>query len=144
MLRDRRGFLAALGTALLSAPLAADTLYAAAGPRVAVFFSGSPASRFEETSGRTFLDALRSVGWVDGHNITVEWHYSEDNDERRRTLAEDFVRRKLDVIVVQSTPEALAIKRTTATIPHRLWNSRRKISFRHYMADLRSPRPAVS
>jgi len=101
----------------LTAPLAPDTLYAAAGPRVAVLFSGSPATRFEETWGRTFLDALRRVGWVDGHTLTVECHYSEDNDERRRTLAEDFVRRKLDVIVVQSTPEALAIQRATATIP---------------------------
>jgi ABC-type uncharacterized transport system substrate-binding protein len=54
---------------------------------------------------------------VEGANLVLEWWYSEDEAERRRVLAEDFVRRKLDVIVVQSTTETVAMKQATTTIP---------------------------
>jgi putative ABC transport system substrate-binding protein len=83
---------------------------------IAVLFSGSPQTSFERTWGRTFVAALRDLGWVEGENLTLEWWYSEDQAERRRALAEDFVRRKLDVIIVQSTPETVAMKRATTTI----------------------------
>jgi putative tryptophan/tyrosine transport system substrate-binding protein len=85
--------------------------------RIAVFFSGSPQTAFERTWGRSFVAALREFGWVEGANLELEWWYSEDQAERRRVLAEDFVRRKLDVIVVQSTTETVAMKHATTTIP---------------------------
>ena len=85
--------------------------------RIAVFFSGSPQTAFERTWGRSFVAALRELGWVEGANLVLEWWYSEDQAERRRVLAEDFVRRKLDVIVVQSTTETVAMKQATTTIP---------------------------
>ena len=85
--------------------------------RIAVLFSGSPQTAFERTWGRTFVAALRDLGWAEGENLALEWWYSEDRDDRRRALAEDFVRRQLDVIVVQSTPETVAMKRATTTIP---------------------------
>jgi putative tryptophan/tyrosine transport system substrate-binding protein len=69
------------------------------------------------TWGPTFVSALRGLGWVDGHNLSLEWRYSEDQEEQRRALAEDFVRRKLDVVVVQSTTETLELKRATTNIP---------------------------
>jgi putative ABC transport system substrate-binding protein len=91
---------------------------------IAVLFSGSPQTSFERTWGRTFVAALRDLGWVEGENLTLEWWYSEDQAERRRALAEDFVRRKLDVIIVQSTPETVAMKRATTTISFKAWPDR--------------------
>jgi putative tryptophan/tyrosine transport system substrate-binding protein len=85
--------------------------------RIAVFFSGSPQTAFERTWGRSFVSALRDLGWMEGENLVLEWWYSEDQAERRRALAEDFVRRKLDVVVVQSTTETVEMKRATTTIP---------------------------
>jgi putative ABC transport system substrate-binding protein len=114
---DRRTFLAGTGTVLLAAPLAAEGQQGPVRARIAVFFSGSPQTAFEQTWGRSFVSQLRNLGWVEGQNLALEWRYSEDQDDRRRALAEDFVRRKLDVIVVQSTTETVEMKRATTTIP---------------------------
>jgi putative tryptophan/tyrosine transport system substrate-binding protein len=114
---DRRTFLAGTGAVLLAAPLAAEGEQRPVRARIAVFFSGSPQTAFEQTWGRSFVSQLRNLGWVEGQNLALEWRYSEDQDDRRRALAEDFVRRKLDVIVVQSTTETVEMKRATTTIP---------------------------
>ena len=114
---ERRRFLvSSLGGVFV--PLAGEAQQAPARARVAVFFAGFPHSYgSERTWGPTFVSALRSLGWVDGHNLSLEWRYSEDQEEQRRALAEDFVRRKLDVVVVQSTTETLELKRATTSIP---------------------------
>jgi putative tryptophan/tyrosine transport system substrate-binding protein len=114
---DRRAFLAGTGAVLLGAPLAVEGQQRPVRARIAVFFSGSPQTAFEQTWGRSFVSQLRNLGWVEGQNLALEWRYSEDQDDRRRALAEDFVRRKLDVIVVQSTTETVEMKRATTTIP---------------------------
>ena len=85
--------------------------------RIGVFFSGSPHTAFEGTWGRSFLSALGHLGWVEGHNLTLEWRYSEDREDRRHAIVEEFLQLKVDVIVVQSTPESLMAKRLTKTIP---------------------------
>jgi putative ABC transport system substrate-binding protein len=82
-----------------------------------VFFSGSPHTAFERTWGRTFVVALSGLGWVDGQNLSLEWRYSEDREDKRRAIVEEFVRLKVDVIVVQSTPETAVAKQVTSTIP---------------------------
>jgi putative ABC transport system substrate-binding protein len=113
----RRVFVGSLTGGLLAAPLGAEGQQRPVRARIAVFFSGSPQTAFEQTWGRSFVSQLRNLGWVEGQNLALEWRYSEDQDDRRRALAEDFVRRKLDVIVVQSTTETVEMKRATTTIP---------------------------
>ena len=112
------GLAVVVAASLVLLPLAAEAQQAPVRARIAVFFAGSPETAYDErTWGPSFVAALRSLGWVDGQNLVLEWRYSEDQDERRRALAEDFVQRKLDVIVVQSTTETVEIKRATTTIP---------------------------
>jgi ABC-type uncharacterized transport system substrate-binding protein len=113
----RRIFIGMVGGGFLATSLNAEAQRTPVRARIAVFFSGSPQTAFEHTWGRSFVSALRNLGWVEGQNLVLEWWYSEDHDERRRALAADFVRRKLDVIVVQSTTETVEMKRATATIP---------------------------
>jgi putative ABC transport system substrate-binding protein len=112
----RRAFVVG-GVAALAVPVAVEAQQRPVRARIAVFFSGSPQTAFEQTWGRSFVSQLRNLGWVEGQNLALEWRYSEDQDDRRRALAEDFVRRKLDVIVVQSTTETVEMKRATTTIP---------------------------
>ncbi|HEX2933024.1 MAG TPA: ABC transporter substrate-binding protein, partial [Candidatus Binatia bacterium] len=58
------------------------------------------------------------LGWVEGKNITTEYRFAEGKgDERLKELAADLVRLKVDLIVVSATPQALAAKRATTTIP---------------------------
>jgi putative ABC transport system substrate-binding protein len=60
---------------------------------------------------------LREAGYVEGRDVVIEWRDAEGHYDRVDALAADLVRDKVDVIVVDSTPAALAAKRSTAVIP---------------------------
>jgi putative ABC transport system substrate-binding protein len=64
-----------------------------------------------------FRQELSKLGWIEGKNITVEYRFAEQKTERLPELAADLVRLKVDLIVVASTPPALAAKNATTTIP---------------------------
>jgi putative ABC transport system substrate-binding protein len=64
-----------------------------------------------------FQQELSKLGWIEGKNITIEYRFAEQKPERLPDLAADLVRLKVDLIVVVSTPPALAAKRATTTIP---------------------------
>jgi putative ABC transport system substrate-binding protein len=59
----------------------------------------------------------RDLGYIEGQNLIVEWRYSEGRAERWADLANALVALKVDVIVVGTTPAALAAKKATSTIP---------------------------
>jgi putative ABC transport system substrate-binding protein len=64
-----------------------------------------------------FRQELSKLGWVEGQNITIEYRYAEGKLDRLPELAADLVRLKVDLIVTQGTPIALAAKSATTTIP---------------------------
>ena len=64
-----------------------------------------------------FRQELRKLGWIEGKNLTIEYRYAEQKNERLRELAAELVRLKLDLILVASGPSALAAKSVTTTIP---------------------------
>jgi putative tryptophan/tyrosine transport system substrate-binding protein len=64
-----------------------------------------------------FQQELRKLGWIDGQNITIEYRFAEQKNERLPELAADLVRLKVDVIVGATTASALAAKSATTTIP---------------------------
>jgi putative ABC transport system substrate-binding protein len=64
-----------------------------------------------------FRQGLRDLGYVEGKNIVIEYRYAEEKLERLADLAADLVKIGVDVIVVLSTPAALAAKKATLTIP---------------------------
>ena len=64
-----------------------------------------------------FRQELSKLGWIEGKNITIEYRFAEQKNERLPELAADLVRLKVDLIVVAGTPSALAAKRATTTIP---------------------------
>jgi len=60
---------------------------------------------------------LRELGYEDGRNLSIESRFSGATDDRLRDLAEELVRRKVDIIVAINTQASLAAKRATATTP---------------------------
>ena len=64
-----------------------------------------------------FRQELNKLGWTDGKNITIEYRFAEQKNERLPELAADLVRLKVVLIVVTSTLAALAAKKATTTIP---------------------------
>jgi hypothetical protein len=59
---------------------------------------------------------LQAVGFVDGQNVTVEYHFPGGHDEGLPTLMAELVRRGVAVIFGDTSP-AIAAKKATSTIP---------------------------
>ena len=64
-----------------------------------------------------FRQGLHALGHVEGKNVSIEMRHTDGKFDRLPELAAEFVRAKVDVLVVASTPAALAAKKATATIP---------------------------
>jgi len=64
-----------------------------------------------------FRQELSKLGWIEGKNITIEYRFAEQKNERLPELAADLVRLKVDLIVVAGTPSGLPAKKATTTIP---------------------------
>jgi putative ABC transport system substrate-binding protein len=60
---------------------------------------------------------LRDLGYIEGQTIAFEHRFTEGMSERFAAVAAELVRLPADVIVLNSTPQVVAAKRATATIP---------------------------
>jgi putative tryptophan/tyrosine transport system substrate-binding protein len=111
---DRRTFLAGTGAVLLAAPLAAEAQQAAKVARIGYLAANLGANRELLEAVR---QGLRDLGYVEGRNLVIEYRSAEGQPERLPSLAAELVALKVDVIVTSGTPQALAAKQATRTVP---------------------------
>jgi ABC-type uncharacterized transport system substrate-binding protein len=60
---------------------------------------------------------LRELGYLEGRTIVLEARWTEGRYERFPALVAELVHDRIDVLVVATTPGALAAKNATSTIP---------------------------
>jgi putative ABC transport system substrate-binding protein len=65
----------------------------------------------------SFRHELRTRGYIEGNNLIVEARFAEGRSERFPELIAEMIAADVDVLVVASTPTALAAKGATRTIP---------------------------
>jgi putative tryptophan/tyrosine transport system substrate-binding protein len=107
--------LAALALGLLATPLGIAAQPAGRLYRIG-FLGGASASGYAALV-EAFRLGLRDRGYVEGKNVAIEYRWADGRYDRLPALAAELVRLKVDVIVTQGTPAALAAKQATTTIP---------------------------
>jgi putative tryptophan/tyrosine transport system substrate-binding protein len=111
---DRRRFLLTSLAGVLAAPRAVEAQQTGKIARIGYLGLHRAAAPH---LGEAFLQGLRDLGYVEGRNVVIEYRDAEGKSERLPALAAELVALKVDVIVAPSTPNALAAKQATRTLP---------------------------
>ena len=110
----RREFMTLIGGVAMSQQ-AARAQQASPLPRVGLVSIGADPG--DPVVFRPFLEQLRTLGYIEGRNITLERRFAAGRDELIGDFVADLVQRKVDVIVVTGDREGLTAKNATSTIP---------------------------
>jgi putative ABC transport system substrate-binding protein len=109
----RREFITLIGGAAASWPFSAMAQQSM--PVIGFLSSGSPESSLASTEA--FRHGLGTLGYVEGHNVAIEYLWSNGQYARLPAFAADLASRRVSMIFAGGPPAAIAAKEATATIP---------------------------
>jgi putative ABC transport system substrate-binding protein len=109
----RRKFISLLGATTIGWPLVARAQQASL---PVVGFLNSASARGYASMAAAFKQGLKESGYADGQNVTIEYRWADDNNERLPAFAADLASRRVDVIFANS-PSIAAALAATKTIP---------------------------
>jgi putative ABC transport system substrate-binding protein len=113
----RREFITLFGGAAAAWPLAARARQSERMRRIGIFLP------FVENDAEALLrvdalkQALRGLGWSDGHNLSIDYRWTGDDAHLMRSYAKELASLAPDAIVANSTLLLAAVKNETKTIP---------------------------
>jgi ABC-type uncharacterized transport system substrate-binding protein len=110
----RRDFMRLLGGATAAWPLAARAQQPAM-PVIGYLNAASPDGYADML--RVLRDGLRESGYVEGLTVAIDYRWAENQPGRLPVLADELVRRPVNVLVASSAPAAVAVAKATTTIP---------------------------
>jgi putative ABC transport system substrate-binding protein len=113
----RRELILALGRAAATSSFLWPLALRAQQPMPVIGFINNGTAKGYGDLATAFRQGVSETGYIDGHNVTIEYHWGEGHDDRLPALAADLVRRRVSVIAATGTPTALAAKAATDTIP---------------------------
>lgn len=64
-----------------------------------------------------FEHRMRELGWIDGHNLEIDYRWADGQANRYKQIAQVFAGRGVDIIVTAGTSAVLAAKSATKSIP---------------------------
>ena len=112
----RREFITALGGAAAAWPLAARAQQTDRVRRIAALMSMAADDPEAQPRVAAFESGLRGLGWLDGHNLRIEYRWVSDGDHLRRNAAE-LARMPPDLILATSTPVMAALRAQGLSVP---------------------------
>src|ERR1700722_13803699 len=111
----RREFITLLVGAAAARPLTAHAQQQPTMPVVG--FLSLEAPDLSSARMRAFYQGLNEAGYVEGHNIKIDYRWAEGKSDLLPALAKGLIDRQVTVISTTSTPALLAAKAVTNTIP---------------------------
>jgi len=109
---NRREFITLLGGGAAAAWPRAVWAQQSEPPRIGVLVTSDP-----EPFWSLFREALRASGYIEGRNIQFEFRTANRKPSLLGVLADELVRRKVDIIVASLTPAVIAARQATSEIP---------------------------
>ena len=110
----RREFVALVG-GIAAWPLAGLAQQPGKLPTIGFCGPSTPALNSEWVAA--FVQRLREHGWIESRTVAIEYRWAEGSYERAAGIVAEFVRMKVDVIIVTSTPNVVTAKQATSNIP---------------------------
>src|SRR4051794_13151871 len=100
------GLLSAVGELRAQAP--------AVGRHIGVMAASVEEHREE---AEAFREGMRKLGYVEGRDISISWWYGQGHPDHASEAAQDLLKRKVDIFVVEGTRVALAVKKVSPSTP---------------------------
>ena len=110
----RREFITLLGAA--AAPLS-RAVHAQQPMPVIGFVNAGAARGLRRSQLEAFLKGLGEAGYIEGQNVSIEYHWAEGQNDRLPAIMADLAHRQVSVVAATTTPAALAAQAATTTIP---------------------------
>ena len=113
----RREFITFLGGGTVAWSLAAYAQQPERVRRIGSLTAFAETDMEVQTWYAAFRKRLDELGWVEGHNIHIDYRWGAGNVERMQVFAKELVRLNPEVILSGTTPATAALQAETHTIP---------------------------
>ena len=113
----RRDFLGAMGSAVACASITAQAQQASQIKRISLLMTIAETEPEAQARLAAFRDGLREKGWIEGHNLQIDYRFAAGEPERARLAARELVKGSPDVVLANGRAILAALKDATATIP---------------------------
>jgi putative tryptophan/tyrosine transport system substrate-binding protein len=97
-------------------PLASRAQQAERIRRIGVLMTTGASDQEGQARVMAFLRKLRDLGWIEGHNLRVDYRWYEGDTTKAKSYATELARQNPDVILANGTPALTALKNETSTI----------------------------
>src|SRR5262245_41990946 len=116
--QKRRAFMSLLGGAAVSWPLVAHAQQDHGLRRIG-WLAGGLAENDPESRARVeaFVEALRELGWTEGHNMRIEYRWGAANVETNRKQAAELIALAPDVVLATASQSVHALQQASRTVP---------------------------
>jgi ABC-type uncharacterized transport system substrate-binding protein len=113
----RREFITLLGGAAAAWPLVAHAQQGGRMRRLGMLLGNAEGDPQAVAGLAAFKTALAELGWIDGHNIQIDYRFAAADVDRMQTFAKELVGLQPDLLMGQTTPVVAALQREAKTIP---------------------------